>query len=153
MSTPAGTIVQLREDDGSVCPFFEPVDGDKVNLCYFLPKTEGFREELELIVEDKSSYPNPPHTHAECIKAWADGAEIEFYDDDDGDWCSIPNPRWMRFAKYRVKPQKSQKDIEELEAALEVQKHKVQKLWDEWNVEVEQAGVIYSKLQELKSNA
>lgn len=23
------------------------------------------------------SYPNPPHKHAELIKAWADGAEIE----------------------------------------------------------------------------
>lgn len=25
-----------------------------------------------------NSYPNPPHKHAELIKAWADGAEIEF---------------------------------------------------------------------------
>lgn len=44
-----------------------------------------------------------PHKHAELIKAWADGAEIEFLQVDV--WKSCSNfPRWDDDTKYRVKP-------------------------------------------------
>ena len=46
-----------------------------------------------------------PHKHAELIKAWADGAEIEFYGDSD-EWLYIKEPSWKADIKYRVKPKK-----------------------------------------------
>jgi len=44
-----------------------------------------------------------PHKHAEIIKAWADGAEIEYFDNVLG-WQSIRYPTWQDKIKYRIKP-------------------------------------------------
>lgn len=47
----------------------------------------------------------PKHIHADIIKAWADGAEIQilssFYT-----WENVrdPNPSWDPNSKYRIKP-------------------------------------------------
>lgn len=46
-----------------------------------------------------------PHKHAECIKAWADGAEIECCYDSTHEWATINNPHWWPYAEYRIKPQ------------------------------------------------
>lgn len=48
-----------------------------------------------------------PHIHAELIKAWADGAEIEFrvFDDDRLGWEPVSFPSWDTEYFYRVKPQ------------------------------------------------
>lgn len=46
-----------------------------------------------------------PHKHAELIKAWADGHEIEYLSALDRCWTSIPSPTWDRSIKYRVKPE------------------------------------------------
>jgi hypothetical protein len=46
-----------------------------------------------------------PHKHAECIKAWADGAEIEVRSDDYDTWESIEMPTWFNCLEYRIKPQ------------------------------------------------
>ena len=49
-----------------------------------------------------------PHKHAAIIKAWADGAEIQFRIQEKYDWLDITalspsfNPDWQ----YRVKPEK-----------------------------------------------
>jgi hypothetical protein len=45
-----------------------------------------------------------PHKHAEIIKAWADGAEIEWL--NYGQWlmCSNNKPVWCENDEYRVKP-------------------------------------------------
>ena len=57
-----------------------------------------------------------PHKHAELIKAWADGAEIERKDiyckyqmNQDPiivneHWIFEPNPNWSYMAEYRIKP-------------------------------------------------
>lgn len=46
-----------------------------------------------------------PHKHAEIIKAWADGAEIEVRYPNEGNlWRDCPNPLWSRVHEYRVKP-------------------------------------------------
>ena len=49
-----------------------------------------------------------PHKHAELIKAWADGAEIEFFDTRFAEhrWklCGNP-PLWDENYEYRIKPQ------------------------------------------------
>ena len=42
-----------------------------------------------------------PHKHAELIKAWADGAEIEGQG-ITGEWFITPNPDWRRGGPYRV---------------------------------------------------
>ena len=42
-----------------------------------------------------------PHKHAEIIKAWADGAEIQ-YNDGYG-WRDIKDPLWTS-EEYRIKP-------------------------------------------------
>lgn len=43
------------------------------------------------------------HKHSELIKAWADGAEIEYYDLIEKKWCLIMNPSWKSDLDYRVK--------------------------------------------------
>lgn len=48
-----------------------------------------------------------PHKHAELIKAWADGAEIE-YRDRHNDWVSLPRcGDWDAHPdfEYRIKPE------------------------------------------------
>lgn len=54
---------------------------------------------------------NKPHIHAEVIKAWADGAEIQarsctsLAENRWGGWCNVENPEWIPHQEYRVKPQ------------------------------------------------
>lgn len=45
-----------------------------------------------------------PHKHAEVIKAWADGAEIEVQRAPDGEWFLVDSPHWYGDYGYRVKP-------------------------------------------------
>ena len=47
---------------------------------------------------------NKPHVHAEVIKAWADGAEIEVRL-KDGEWELCNQPLWWGHHEYRIKPQ------------------------------------------------
>lgn len=42
-----------------------------------------------------------PHKHAELIKAWADGAEIECR--DCRVWYHTKDPRWQEDMEYRIK--------------------------------------------------
>jgi hypothetical protein len=44
-----------------------------------------------------------PRRHAHLIKAWADGAEIEYLD-GFGDWQLKSYPSWSPHVVYRVKP-------------------------------------------------
>lgn len=46
-----------------------------------------------------------PHKHADVIKAWADGAQIQFRSEYSNGWedC-IHDPIWYDDTKYRVKP-------------------------------------------------
>jgi len=49
-----------------------------------------------------------PHKWHKEIKAWADGAEIEYWNDERETWSSIfvgSQPRWYEDVKYRIKPQ------------------------------------------------
>lgn len=47
---------------------------------------------------------NKPHVHAELIKAWADGAEIEYWCPIMEGWEQTEVPMWNRFDEYRIKP-------------------------------------------------
>ena len=49
-----------------------------------------------------------PHKHAELIKAWADGAEIEalFFNDARDNWTIAQNPAWSNGnLRFRIKPE------------------------------------------------
>lgn len=49
-----------------------------------------------------------PHVHAEVIKAWADGAEIEYCTGfGSSEWRELINgtPAWSEHLQYRVKPE------------------------------------------------
>lgn len=51
---------------------------------------------------------NKPHIHAEVIKAWADGAEIEWYSYPLKQWIPVQStcPSWDEHERYRVKPKR-----------------------------------------------
>ena len=47
-----------------------------------------------------------PHKHADIIKAWADGAEIEFFASHSNEWKPIgANPQWFESLRFRIKPE------------------------------------------------
>ena len=57
-----------------------------------------------ICIESEESKMNKPHKHAELIKAWAGGAEIQMLDILTGKWVDIPNPAWYTDKEYRIKP-------------------------------------------------
>lgn len=42
--------------------------------------------------------------HAELIRQWADGCEIQYRKDADSKWVDSPDPAWLADYEYRVKP-------------------------------------------------
>lgn len=44
-----------------------------------------------------------PREHAELIKAWADGAEIEQFDQYEKSWIKNKFPCWEPSVKYRIR--------------------------------------------------
>jgi hypothetical protein len=46
-----------------------------------------------------------PHKHAELIKAWADGAEIQWFDECDQEWWDTSTPSWKAHVEFRIKPE------------------------------------------------
>ena len=59
------------------------------------------------ILEPKAK--NVPRVHADCIKAWADGAEIQSYEVRLGNWVDQKNPHFFLDKRYRVKPKEKVK--------------------------------------------
>lgn len=46
-----------------------------------------------------------PHKHAELIKAWADGAEIQGKHPSWDDWENAAYPSWTPEYEFRIKPE------------------------------------------------
>lgn len=47
------------------------------------------------------------HKHADLIHAWAEGAEIQCLDSEDGEWVGYfdgAKPGWLDDHEYRIKP-------------------------------------------------
>jgi len=44
------------------------------------------------------------HKHAELIKKWADGAQIQWKDKDE-QWHDMDEPLWSEKHEYRIKPE------------------------------------------------
>lgn len=83
----------------------------------------------------RHAYPNPPHKHAELIKAWADGAEIQLRH-TGGVWqdCTYNAPKWKEAVEYRIKPSNPNADkIAELEKTIDQAKKQLQELKDGCN--------------------
>src|SRR5215217_7165405 len=45
-----------------------------------------------------------PRPHAEVIKAWADGEQIQYRAPGNDAWVDCPDPAWTVDYEYRVKP-------------------------------------------------
>mgnify|MGYP003479628918 FL=1 len=45
---------------------------------------------------------NKPHKYAEVIKAWADGAEVEFKPPYTSSWWPTTTPTWDSYYEYRI---------------------------------------------------
>lgn len=77
-------------------------------------------------------YPNPPHKHAELIKAWADGAEVEVEDAITGVWRYTQFPNWSKASVYRIKPQPNPnaEKIAEIETTISQLQQQVKELKD-----------------------
>ena len=54
---------------------------------------------------------NKPHKHAALIKAWADGAEIEFLPSGSSVWGPYTSPCWDWDGEYRIKPKPPKPDV------------------------------------------
>lgn len=74
---------------------------------------------------------NKPHKHAEVIKAWADGAEIELWCEGDGLWLPCPGPSWDDSLEYRVKPHPWQHCIDAQRAGKVVQAREPGDVWED----------------------
>jgi hypothetical protein len=55
-----------------------------------------------------------PHKHAKLIKAWADGAEIQ-YRINGGSWFDIQRPNWGDYTEYRIRQNKRKYRVAELQ--------------------------------------
>lgn len=51
---------------------------------------------------------NTEHVHKDLIIAWANGAKIQFYD-EEGNWHDCETPWWDPSLKFRVKPEEKKK--------------------------------------------
>ena len=45
------------------------------------------------------------HKHADLICAWANGAQIQYYDAIMCRWSDNENPKWYEGIKFRIKPE------------------------------------------------
>jgi hypothetical protein len=55
---------------------------------------------------------NKPHKYAEVIKAWADGATVQYWDKLNK-WVTQTTPSFDPWLEWRVKPDDPKPDVEE----------------------------------------
>lgn len=56
--------------------------------------------------DGKEESVNKPHPYAEVIKAWADGAEVQYRLIGEEEWKNVIHPTWNSQYEYRVMPVK-----------------------------------------------
>lgn len=98
-----GKQIQVRDKPSELWRDYPEIDSGVVPA--FPPRRE-FRIKPEpkktLGKGNMRKFMNKPHKHAELIKAWSDGAEIQFFDKD---WKNcVGNPNWSEYVEYRIKP-------------------------------------------------
>lgn len=78
-----------------------------------------------------------PHKHAAIIKAWADGATIQFKN-PAGEWVDcLTIPRWWKTTEYREKPEphKWQEVMDAYAQGKVIQAAGNDKIWYDWQKE------------------
>ena len=60
-----------------------------------------------------------PHEHAELIKKWADGAEVQCFNTADNEWQDEPYPDWYPTSQYRIKPEIERLIVETAQISLD----------------------------------
>lgn len=102
--------------------------------CISVKTTEGvgytgvYSDRFELA----NKYPNAPHKHVKEMIAFAEGANIEYFDSMNA-WCHVPSPTWGVINEYRIKPEKTtnQLEIERIESEMRKQAEITAKLADD----------------------
>lgn len=51
-----------------------------------------------------------PHKHRDAIIAWANGAEVEYWNESLSEWREHDWPRWYEHLIYRIKPKRVKKE-------------------------------------------
>jgi len=97
--------------------------GSGVTLGYGSSRlADALRKDMPLGISGDSVtiYPNPPHKHQIEIIAWANGADIEYWDRVNESFKAVRKPNWYESLTYRIKPTQTPLQIEigELEAKL-----------------------------------
>jgi hypothetical protein len=109
--------------------------------------SEDQRDLIEEVIEPAQEPVKKPHKHAELIKAWADGAEIQYKCLASGEWKHIEGdaPSWCDEFEYRIKPQEFPQWRKDLAQALEDGKVVQVKLFDKWvNTDLDSEYFLYS---------
>lgn len=60
---------------------------------------------LWIYPENIEPLPKKERVHKDLIKAWADGAEIEYYSEAVNKWFTTSVPAWASNIHYRIKPE------------------------------------------------
>lgn len=109
-----------KGDEGVVAGFRKHPTDDTTLVIVDFPLHKGWRGQehcFELI-----EYHSKWHKHHDYIVAWAKGASIQVKVtfEDCIDWVNDTNPDWYDFLEYRIKPEKSEKDlrIEEIQKKM-----------------------------------
>lgn len=66
-------------------------------------------DKLNFLNQNRSQEMTSQHPHAHLIKAWADGAQIQWYDVNKKAWVDEADsaPMWAPLIQYRIKPKTS----------------------------------------------
>lgn len=70
-------------------------DTDNYGIVYVFP-AKTIRQQIQ----------KRPRMHSDLIKAWADGADIEWFNTKTNEWKFIVYPTWREDTKYRIKTTK-----------------------------------------------
>lgn len=101
---------------------------------------------IPLSLYSEPTAPNPkPRPHASLIHAWAEGAEIQFYDPGPQQWVDIKSPRFLHDFQYRIKP-----DLSKERAELAEVEQQVSKLQSEIKQRMEELDPLIDKRNALR---
>jgi hypothetical protein len=103
-----GDVVSYTNGDtfsnGNKSVTIERLDG---NNYWFLETASCLTENQ---CNDRLRLVTKPHKHCEMIKAWADGAVIQL--NTENGWFDCPKPAWDAQGNYRIKPEKTEAELE-----------------------------------------
>lgn len=103
-------VVEIVYDCGSHFTYrYEDIYGTRYADSGEYYKQEIHEEDLVSEYVEPSTKPaevstKAPHTHKDVIIAWANEAEVEFF--DNGHWYDVTTPDWNHKTTYRIKPEK-----------------------------------------------